>query len=203
MIALCTLGSSLLFPSRMGTPSRLVTVSLWISTIGSLGSAAALLTRRDTWEASTPTWVTVTAIAGIVLLVFAILVALARRPRKHGPSPMTEEDVRALRLQVLTSTLDDSTTAMRAAWQRLDPEVRSALERERDDAIAVLAEQDPTRIDAQWLRSVPPGVLGLPHAADEAHATMHLGDAQSTARTQPGRYGYFVKRSRIERTESG
>lgn len=198
VIALSTLGSSLLFPSRMGTPGRLVALSLRLGTVGSLGSVAALMTRRETWEASTPVWVTLTTVAGVLLFVLAVLVMLARRPRAHGLARMTEDDVRALRLRALAAALDDATRTVGSAWQRLPPEVRRALERERDDAIAVLQERDSERIDADWLRSVPPGVHGLPHAADEAHAVMHLGGAQLSARTQPGRYGYFVKRSRLE-----
>jgi hypothetical protein len=115
---------------------------------------------------------------------------------------MTEDDVHELRLRTLMTALNEATRTVRSAWHRLPPEVRQALERERDDAIAALQERDPERIDAEWLRSVPPGTLGLPHAADEMHAIMHLGDAQTSARTQPGRYGYFVKRSRLERTET-
>ncbi|MEV7693567.1 hypothetical protein AB0N73_09585 [Microbacterium sp. NPDC089189] len=202
-IALAALGASLLFPSRMGVPSRLASISLWLATVGSLGSAAALPSRPDTWDAATPALCVLTGVSGLALLVLAVRVSYARRPRAHGPAHITEEDVTALRLAVITAALDRSTAAVRSAWQRLDARTRRALERERDDAIDALEERDPSRIDAAWMRSVPPGAHGLPALADQIHELMHLGDAQAVSRAEPGRYGHFVKRSRRLSSQDG
>ncbi len=64
------------------------------------------------------------------------------------------------------------------------------------NAIAALLEGEAPRFNPAWLRSAPPGTLGLPFAADKAHEHMHLGHAQLTTREAAGPFGYFVVQSR-------
>lgn len=200
MIALGCLGASLLFPSRMGRPNRLVSIGLWLAAISALGSVGALYLRQDTWDASTPLWWALTLVLGIALLVLASMVAYARRRRPGTAEEPDDDAVSDIRVAALTGALDRAVVAMQFAWEQVDVQTRQALERERDEAITALQVRTKGRIDGGPLRLITPGVMGLPDAADEAHRLMSLGAAQRVDRREPGPHGYFVKRSRRQRS---
>lgn len=200
-LALLLVGASMLFPSKMGVPNRLASISLWLGTVGAFVSAGVLLLRQDTWSPSTPGWMLLTAASGLGLLVLAVFVAIARRPSKHGPAPVTEADLRKLRIDALETALEHAMESACEAWHRLDDQTQRDLERGRDTAVAALLEANGPRFLPEWLRSSPPGSVGLPFAADKAHELLHLGDAQLTGRETAGPYGYFVEQNRCAAEE--
>ncbi|WP_424463949.1 hypothetical protein [Pseudoclavibacter helvolus] len=195
-LALLLVGASMLFPAKMGVPNRLASISLWLGTVGAFASAGALLLRQDTWSPSTPGWLLLTAASGLGLLVLAVVVAIARRPSKHGPAPVTEADLRKLRIRALHTALEHAMESASEAWHRLDEQTQRGLERGRENAVAALLDARGPKFQPEWLRSSAPGSVGLPFAADKAHEILHLGDAQLTARETGGPYGYFVEQSR-------
>ncbi|PSL38287.1 hypothetical protein CLV49_1904 [Labedella gwakjiensis] len=195
VVALLCLGGSLLFPTTMGRPSRLVSGPLWISAIAALGSAAALPLRPATWGSTTPVWWSVTAVTGVALLVLAVVVSVWRR-RLAGAAPIDDDDVDTLRLSVVRQELERAVVEVEQAWRRVDPAVRDALLRERDVALATIAERTPGVLDPDWVRSMIPGTMMLPHVADQAHSSLHLGAAQKIDRAAGGPYGYFVGEAR-------
>lgn len=195
-LALVLLGASMAFPSRMGVPNRLASISLWVGTVGAFASAGLLLLRQDTWTPATPSWLLLAAVSACGLLILAILVAIARRPSSQGPDPVTEADIRQLRLTALQAALDQATQAASEVWQDLDEQTRRDLEHGRDTAVAALLEASALQVIPAWFRWGTPGQLGLPFATDKAHELLHFGDAQTTTRETPGPYGYFVAESR-------
>lgn len=197
IIAVVALGGSLVRPSRMGVPSRLVAGALWIAAVGTLASVAALPLRRTEWVADTVVWWGIAAIAGVAALALAVTVAIARR-RTAAVDRFTDRDAQELRIAILQSVLDETAEAIRDAWSRLEPGTREAIEHERDAALAAVHDRTPHAVDASWMRSVPPGIRGLPQRIDEIHSSMHLGSAQLADRGAGGRYGLFVTTARRE-----
>lgn len=196
-IAVGALGGSLVRPARMGVPSRFAAGALWIATVGTLGSVVALQLRRSQWADDTFAWWCVAVAAGVLALALALAVGVSRRRTAAGDR-FTDRDADHLRRGVLQSVLDETEGAIVDAWGRVDAATRASIERERDTALDSVLERDPSAIDAAWMRAVPPGIRGLPHAVDEIHSSMHLGAAQLADREAGGRYGHFVTMARRE-----